>query len=134
MKKLSDDVYIKLRDGDAILFKVSDEDVVVRMNEKLKDFADYMKPGRSITEIKSFIGTESDIETNKFLERLDACGIFADSSNKLSPEMGEYAYSFGKIQIMKFEDLLPSNKVEIYAFNCACNCCSYCDNCTCSDC
>lgn len=134
MKKLSDDVYVKLRDGDAIIFKVSDDDVVVKLGSHLKGLPDYLKSNRSLGDIKTFIGSNSDSETNSLIEKLDACGIFADSSSKTTAEIGSYDFSFGSMQVMKFEDLLPSNKVEIHAFNCACNCCSYCDNCTCSDC
>jgi hypothetical protein len=60
--KLNSEVFIKKTEQGTVLFEVSAEEKLLRLGGRLADLPDYLKTGRSLADVQSFLGNSAQAE------------------------------------------------------------------------
>jgi len=126
---------IRVSGDKAFVFDVESDDIIVRFGGHLAKLPDYLKSTRTSKDIVEFTQA-SEADVTVLVDLLKTFGLL-EGSPRTHAQFEPRTLVLGgeKVEFMNFEQLLPEGANDaVYASYCACNCCSYCDNCTCSDC
>lgn len=133
--KLHDTVFLKKEAEIVYLYSLENESLVVQTTGFVASLMELLKNGCKLSEVENLL-KEADVKTfNEIYSRLTAAGFtIASSSGNESVKEETFSYPAGSIRFSTFEDFFGYNNASVYASYCATSSCSYCDNCTCSDC
>ena len=132
---LSKSSMIRVSGDKSFVFDVGSDDVIVRFCGHLAKLPDYLKSSRSSKDIVEF-SKATEAEVAVLIDLLKTSGLLEGSPRSQGTfEPSTLVLGGEKVEFMNFEQLLPEGANDaVYASYCACNCCGYCDNCSCSDC
>ena len=133
--QLSKSTMVRTTGDKTFLFNIDSDDVLIRLGDALTAFPDYLKSPRTMDEVVRWVGAPAD-DVKVLLEEFSEYGLMEGGSRTreaLAPK--KILVGSSMVEFMSFEQLLPEGaNGTVYASYCACNCCGYCDSCTCSDC
>lgn len=133
--KLLEDVFLKKDPEKIYIYSLRNEDLVVITTGVVSETVELLKKGIQLPEALTLWGTENEKDFQNLYDKLTSMGLTAHSQGRRAGHFeGSFKYNNGTIQFSTFDQLLPTKNVEVYASYCATNSCSYCDNCSCSDC
>lgn len=133
--KLHESVFLKKEADKVYLYSLNNETLVVQATGLVSLLMEKLKVGCDLPEIEKLLGSSELRFFQEMYARLSSAEFtISENTGKNIVKDETFSSPAGSLQFTSFEDLFGSSNVAVYASYCATNCCSYCDNCTCSDC
>ena len=127
--KLTENRIDRAFEDSTISFNINSDDKLVRLTGDLIKIVDFLSTPQDLKTLCSEFGlshydAKSIIDILSSAELIEGIRPACDLSSLSTPS--------GEVKLLMFKDLFPEVEAqEVYASYCACNCCSYCDNCGC---
>ena len=112
-----------------ISFNITSDDKLILLTGEMIKVLDFLSTSQDFNDLCSELNLSSQ-EAESVLDLLASAELLEGS--RPNRDISSLSTASGEVHLLMFKDLFPEVEAqEVYASYCACNCCSYCDNCGC---